>query len=301
MVPFLAIGPLGSSLATVAGAAGAPQLDRYIVPNHLRGWVPVPEATVENLVTTVTSTVNPSLHKANLTAQAAGEGWHAIDAEGNLKLDYLMGVYRTTGSTAPYTVPEYTVTVAVETACETATEHPPVTVEAIRGIPGGRLAICSQPTGEQFPPAVAGFRRANVQCLVVTRNVTTLTAVDTAKAQYQALPVDGVAAPSSDSGVVVGIVVAAAIVVIVAIVVVILRRRRRRRAPAAPWIYPTAPVAPAAGWYPDPGNPAGYRYWTGSAWGPAAPQPTPSGMVPAPAQDVPVPPTTADSTTELSS
>ncbi|HEX4082876.1 MAG TPA: DUF2510 domain-containing protein, partial [Acidimicrobiales bacterium] len=166
------------------------------------------------------------------------------------------------------------------------------------------LAICSLPTGQQLPPAVAAFRRANVECLVVTRNVTTSTAIDAAKAQYRALPVGGVAAPSSDTGVVVGIVVAAAILVILVtlvIVAVVFRRRRRRGAPASPWIYPAAPVVPAAGWYPDPGNSAGYRYWTGSAWGPAAPQPMPSRTFPAPAQDVPVAPATADSTTEPSS
>jgi hypothetical protein len=270
-VPLLAVGLLAAPLATDAGATMDPHLEQYIVQNHLRGWVAEPASSMLDLVTYQDRVVDAAIGGAGLTAQGAAKGWHALGLTSNVVIIDLTATFRTTGDTSVFQVPERTVAVAAETACESATGASPVSIIPIPAVPGSRLATCKTKSGDAFPPTVAAFKRANVLGMVFTKNVTTVTAVDAVKAQYRALPSGGVAAASSDTGLVVAVVVAV-VVLCGGVVLLVVVRRRRRSEVAVPWTYPTTVAAPPPpGWYPDPANPGGSRYWTGGGWGPPAP------------------------------
>jgi len=242
---------------------------------------------LDGLVNDLKNTLDPVLTQADLTPEVAGEGWHYAGSEANSVLIYLVAATRTTGDSSIYRAPERTVVVGVDAACESGTGHRPVSVVPLPSVPGGRLATCRG--GEQFPPTVAAFRRANVTAYVLTREVTTATAVAAADDQYRALPPGGFVPASSNTGTIVGVVVGVVAVVLGGGLAMLLvaRHRRRTKVASAPWSFPSglAPAPPAglppaslppAGWYPDPADATALRYWTGSGWAAATAVPTPA-------------------------
>jgi len=288
------------SIAMPAGAAGNAELSQQIISNPVPGYVPIANSSLQSEVNYLNQIEQSAIGPAGGKASAAADGWHDPSAKLGIAIildafNYPQGVNFDLAKNSA---------AAGLSFCDAGTSAVPVSDTPIAGIPDSHLVMC-QKLASGAQPMVAAWGKANVLGMVVT-SVAAMSPdklASIATQQYNAMSSLNTAVGSgSNTGLILGLVAAGVVVLaVVAAIVLVVRARRRsaadqlqlavyRAAMPGPVIandtsaegaVSSPPEDPPAGWYEDPANLSGRRYWTGSDWGPAEEQaePVPQALV----------------------
>jgi hypothetical protein len=245
----------GVAVASPAGAAGDPALDRLIVANPLPAWSPLPGAQLQSLV----SYEDRAGSAVAGSATSAAEGWQGPGPGQRL----IVAMVRFAANVPE---PVRNAREAVIAACASATGNAPTSVHAYGAVPGSEVATCAGTgaDGTTLTATNVAWARGNVLVILIATGLATSEAESVAVTQDAAIPQTGVRESSSDTGTVVVVGVAAVVAGIGLGLGLTVRARRRRTATVA--MVPVGPAAPGGQWAPDPSGRHELRYWSGTQW-----------------------------------
>jgi hypothetical protein len=290
-------------VATPAGAVGNDQLSKQIISNPVPGYQPVPASGLQSEVNYLNQLEESAIGPMGGKASVAVSGWRGPSNKVGVAIFLIAFSYphandhELQGNSAS----------AGLSFCAAAAE-PPASNTPIPGVPDSHLFLCPKlPSGEQS--MVATWVKANVLGMVVTSpavmSANKLTRI--AGEQYNAMSSANTQIGGGSNTILkIGLVAGGVVLAGVIVAVLLVMRARKRREARVPLVLSSEPKLggsvvplgvsvngvegldqerPAAGWYEDPANSEGRRYWTGSAWGPAGGHTTPTSQTSASPQE----------------
>jgi hypothetical protein len=268
-----------------ASAAGNAALDGHIISDPFAGGVAISSADLTTLANRLQSVESSVTSGSDAKAAVAAEGWHR-PSSGNLQLIVALIAISdpTLSSSSLITQAGLAARSAASTVCSGATGDLPASDEPVSPIPNSHYVVC-KPSSTGVTAVAISTSRSNVFALIFSTEATVTRSQLTAIAlrQYDAMSTDETSTSGgSGTWLVVGIIAGVVVLLVAAAVLLTHRRRLKSRlaeTSAAPWPSGVGQGVPApegspttgsppAGWYADPANPQGRRYWTGAQWGP---------------------------------